>query len=729
MEQQRRHRAALRLAALIAAASATAPVQAIDWEWQDARFSLKTTYSVGAAMRLQDRNGRLVGKLNTPGQQDLCAEDNCISFTGDPEPNARLVAAGGAFSGVNQDDGTLNYDKYDIVAATNKLNSVFSAEYGEWVAKVRGIGYFDPVNADFDERHPDTRFQPARTPRPGDIERDFAKGFNLYDAYLQYNFSFGERNGLVSIGQQTVRWGESNLLAINSLSEINPPNAAALRVPGSEISEVFQPVPMALLSTDVVENVSAELLYQFGWKSVQADPRGSFYADTDLAGGGRYGYISLGQFGEDPNKLARPAGTLGLISSTSLTVDLREVDARDLGQYGVRVNYLADWLNNGTELGFYFLNYHSRYPYASIVATDESCARTASDAVEAYIACGGFNGTLPGIPGQQQEPLPIDTMQAMLVYPEDIQMYGVSFNTNIGSWSLAGEYSFRPNVPLQVHITDVIFTGLQPAFPDNDIVSDPSGVNALINQVAAALGVDPNAVTNLVPGIGGDLLDLTRATLPGAENGVPSFLRRYRNLGRIAPNQKIDGFERFMVGQLDLTAIRIWSANPFGADQVILLAETGFTQIYDLPSHRVLQIEGGSANRTHASPGADCTGEAPGTPVSQCTKHLNPTQQTSNFADDFAWGIRTLVRMEYNDVVFGWSFKPTFGFNWDIEGVAPYPIQNFVEQRMEAMAGTEVQITPALTGRVLYQAYFGGRPGENTRADRDNVAVSFSYSF
>lgn len=523
------------LCVIVALAVAASPdtARAIDWEWQDAQFSLKTTYSVGAAMRLQDRNGKLIGKLNTPGQADLCAEDNCISFTGDPEPNARLVRANGAFSGVNADDGNLNYDKYDIVAATNKINSVFTAEYGEFIAKVRGIGYYDPVNADFDERHTDTRFQPARTPRPRDIERDFAKGVNLYDAYLQYNFTLGEKNGLISVGQQTVRWGESNLLAINSLSEINPPNAAALRMPGSEISEVFQPVPLALLSTDVVENVSAELIYQFGWKPVQPDPRGSFYSDTDLAGGGRFGYISLGQFGEDPDSQNRPAGTLGLISSTAFTINLREVDARDHGQYGIRLNYLADWLNNGTEMSFYFLNYHSRYPYASIKAAEESCARSSTNAVDAYLACGGFNGTLPGIPGQQQEPLPIGTMRASLVYPEDIQMYGFSFNTNVGSWSLAGEYSFRPNVPLQVHITDVIFTGLQPAFPENDIVADPTGTNALINEIAAALNIDPNAVVSVIPGLAGDLVDLTRATLPSADNGVPSFLKRYRGLERI----------------------------------------------------------------------------------------------------------------------------------------------------------------------------------------------------
>ncbi|TAM28238.1 MAG: hypothetical protein EPN60_07450, partial [Nevskiaceae bacterium] len=52
---------------LIALAWSSTPALALDWEWDEARFSLKNSYSVGAAIRMQDRNGMLVGKLNTPG--------------------------------------------------------------------------------------------------------------------------------------------------------------------------------------------------------------------------------------------------------------------------------------------------------------------------------------------------------------------------------------------------------------------------------------------------------------------------------------------------------------------------------------------------------------------------------------------------------------------------------------------------------------------------------------
>src|SRR3546814_13935828 len=79
--------------------------------------------------------------------------------------------------------------------------------------------------------------------------------------------------------------------------------------------------------------------------------------------------------GEDPDQLQRTYGPIALISSTSLTVyPDRPNRPRDSGQYGLRLNYFAD-LFGGTQLSVYYLNYHSRYPYASVRATDASCTR------------------------------------------------------------------------------------------------------------------------------------------------------------------------------------------------------------------------------------------------------------------------------------------------------------------------------------------------------------------
>ncbi|MGV8340559.1 DUF1302 family protein, partial [Pseudomonas aeruginosa] len=48
-------------------------------------------------------------------------------------------------------------------------------------------------------------------------------------------------------------------------------------------------------------------------------------------------------------------------------------------------------------------------------------------------------------------------------YPEDIRMFGLSFSTTLPNgtaWS--GEVSYRPNAPVQLNTTDILFAGLDP---------------------------------------------------------------------------------------------------------------------------------------------------------------------------------------------------------------------------------------------------------------------------
>ena len=673
---------------------------ALDYDWNDLSISLKSRFSAGIMMRTQAPDYELIGKLNVPGQQNLCAADDCISFTHDASANQRIVDAAGAFSGNNNDNGDLNYKQHSIVAATDMLDSDLKVIYKDFLLRVRGIGYYDPANVRFEEHHNNTIYQPEYTQRNGRTLGVFARNVRLMDAYGQYSFSLAGHNGTLSVGQQTLRWGESTLLAINSISEINPPNAAFLHMPGAQINQIFQPVPLALLSFDVADGLSMDLMYEFGWKPVQPDAAGSFFSTSDIAGGGEYATIGLGTFPEDPNRRQKPAGILGFISSTSFSTRILPDNfgyPRHAGQYGAKLAYNASWLNGGTELGFYYLNYHSRFPYASVFAADRSCARDSSNAAQAMIDCHGFNGSMTaqlqaslGIVGLGPlEPAPIDTLKVFLDYPEDIHMFGVSFNTNVGPFAISGEYAYRPNMPLQVQLTDVVFAGLQPALPRTDQ----------------------------------DLLGVI--TLPGARSAFPDYVSGYRGISDIQANQYIPGYQRFKVGEFDITAIKAFSANPFGADQIIWIAEAGFTHIYNLPSLEQLQIEGGYINDTHHSAGADGSGTPDGKPD---TRHFNPTQQNTGFATKFSWGLRSIIQMEYNDVVFGWAFKPQFILAHDMTGTAPSPNQNFVQGRSQVIAGTDILFNQSLSAHVQYEWYFGaGR--RNSLIDRDNVSLSVGYNF
>lgn len=719
--------AALAGAGLLVVASA-AQAQRFQFEIGDFRAVSKNAVSFGGAVRMQDASNDLLGKTNVPGQQDLCSADNCISLTGDPAPNQRLIDAPGAFSGVNQDDGNMNFRKHDLVAGTSKLSTDWSLSYGDWVGRVRGLFYFDPVNYQLDERHNDTRFQPERERRTRNAERVNARGFQLFEAFVSREFTIGDRFLTVSLGNQYIRWGESTLVAINAINEISPPSQAFLRFPGVEFNEIFLPVPLAVFAFDIGAGVTAEAFYQLQWKPAQPDPQGAFLSDLDLIEG-EYAAVSLGQFGEDPNQQARLAGALGLVSSSSTSVPLgAERDARDSGQYGIKLNYYADWLNGGTEVNFYAMNYHSRLPLAEVTAADASCLRVesngrgdSSNLIEAVLDCSLFNGTLvplrPAAP--EREPLPIESFRATLVYPEDIRMFGVSFNTNVGKWSLAGEYAYRPNLPLLVQLTDVIFAGLQPAFPANRVPSLPVVGDLLVS------------LQPLAPDLGlidlGALAELGGSTFPSSQDAIPSFLQAFRGIDRVAPGSTIEGWERMKVHQIDITGIRAISQNPIGADQLLWIAEVGATYVSGMPDRDVLQFETGFINRTHASPGADCSG-SPETPVEECTLRLNPTQQTRGFATAFSWGIRSIIRAEYNNGFFGLNYRPQIIAGWDLGGIAPFPSQNFVEGRKEVQLSTDLLFTQSLSLRLGYQWFWGG--GQlNTRRDRDNASFNLTYNF
>jgi len=688
-------------------------------------ISLNNDVTLGAGWRLEARDPSLIGKLNL--DPTLCPDD-CRDLGGDPAPNQRLVDAPGGFFAHNGDDGNLNYDQGDLIAAQTRLANDLNVRWGDAVFKLTTLGFYDAANTDFDEFHPDnfndfgdTAYQPRFTRRQADVEDEIGNDLDILEAFVSVPFRLFDTRLTFSLGEQRLRWGESTFNVLGSLDEINPPNANRQRFPGADIAAVFEPVGLAVLNANLSANLAVELIYQYDWERVEPQASGSFTSTNDIAGGGDFGVVGLGQFSEDPNQIGTFEGNASLVSNSSQSIRALPDNfgfPEQGGQYGARINWFAENINGGTEFSFYFLNYHSRLPYATLFAADASCLRDradlpdsgdvpaplqgvidqiesetgqqlTADGVSAFVACEGFNGTLnPGGPGAGREPLPIQTIRPYLNYPEDIQMYGLSFNTNAGRWSLAGEYAFRPNLPLLIHLPDLTFAALQPAFPEEDI-------------------------------------NLALGTIPSNRNAVPDIvMTQYRN-DPVDANEEILGFERFSVHQLDFTGIRVFSgSNPIGADQILLLVELGMTHVLDMPDPTFLPIWSGWLNATHPTPGADGTGSG-GQPD---PRRANPTQQTDNYADDFAMGYRVLARLQYSDLLFGFTFNPIVAFFHDVEGVAPFPIQNFVEGNKRLILGTGVRLTSSVESQVLYESYFGGGDFNNLR-DRDNVALSLKYSF
>lgn len=723
---------------LMSASAYLAPAAAVTFEYGGAEFNWNNKLTAGAAWRTGKRDVGKIGKLNVPGQQNLCSDgvgggDDCISLSGDPEPNLRLVNARGGFFAALTDDGNLNYDRGDLVSAVIKLNTQLNVTWKDFVLKLNYIGFYDDRNYTLDVTHVNTQYQPASEGRTDSVQNRAGLKGEFREAFLLYNFEVAERSFSLSVGNQRVRWGEANLHLFNTLDAINPLDAILPLQPGFNLNELAVPTGMVLLSGDIIENFSFEALYQYDWDTTRVQPSGTFFSSTDPAGIDKYRpVLSLGQFPEDPNGQYVPGNPFRLFSSSIRSAALSEngTPPSDDGQYGVRLSYYAPDLNDGTEFSLYYLNYHSRVPYFSILGSNETCLRRAAipgSFVAALAACGGtFNGVLAPIKNPANEPLPVETT-LLFDYPEDIQMFGVSMNTTALGWSVSGEYSYRPNLPAQILISDVFYAGFQPAFATQDIPLNPLGIQVPDGPLAGTVQMLLDGIIGgAFPGVSVDTI------IPGAETFIPSVLTRYRGRtiasgNEYGPGDYVKGYERLNVGQFVVNALKLFPST-FGADDVTFLAEFGFTHVIDMPKKGDLYFQG-AIEHTHPSPGADCTGfdEDTDCTSAKVTARVNPTQQKDDFADNFAAGIRFLVQFNYSNFMnSGVNIKPTLLWMEDIYGIAPFPVQNYVEGNRWVVPGFQFEIGQALNGTLLYQYYDGA---DNAIQDRDNISVSLTYNF
>ena len=695
----------LSLATLIACAAPAGTLQAAEFNFSfaDTDFTavLNNTVTLGASWRVENRSSDLVGKSSL--NPDVCsgAFQSCQGVhRAQSYPAQRLADAPGMAS-MNFDDGNINYDKGDITQAPFKLSQDLNIKFGEFGFFFRGIGIYDDLNyRDFEETYRNKitaeNFQDvgitgdnrvanryfARSYGPGAVvrsDRDTREAkqiglrYDLLDAnfYGLVPYLDGERELIFRIGRQTVNWGQSTVAVINSVNQAQPVNANSLyRLGFGLLEELFVPVGMVRASTEIAGGVSVEAYYQYEWEPIEIPTPGSYMSFVDIGTDNLRGSVNaaFGGSADDPDHVGFQLNSpLALITPTTLTIDrLRDKNPSDQGQYGVSLKYYADWLNDGTELGLYYMNYHSKLPYVSFYSTDASCARRegntlgidATNTLEFLQACpnlpvaqprasvpvladiGALALQRPGILGElglgldlgtalsgltslliprdgpQSDAVPLDSAKIQLEYPENLKMYGFSFTTTFDDLSVQGEVSYRPNVPLQVALIDLAFASFGPTLTRcHDASLGCAGASAGIgfNEAGDYIIYDGNDFTdasgnNPFP----DAINLIVGAAPGSARSFPNFITPYRGgtIGENAPNSYIQGWIPGKVAQYNVGATQVLGAseNWIGADQVILLYEVAATHVLNLPDFDELQIEGPLTATTHASAGANGSG-------------------------------------------------------------------------------------------------------------------------
>ena len=402
------------------------------------------------------------------------------------DKNLLLPANGGVRNSGNYDNGNANYERGDLVSSLFKMTNDVSLDYKNFGAFFRVLSFYDHAiqNKDFDPNRSDQRT----------IRNRLGHDYEIYDAYVRGNFDVAGHGLGVRVGKQVISWGESTFIP-NGINTLNPVDVAKLRAPGSELKEAFLPIGMAQMTLDVTDNVSLELVQQYQFRATRLEPNGSYFSTNDFASpGGSKILIAGGAASELPPGMGGGAAAAQIPRGQDKT-------ASDSGQYGVAVRVLAPALNN-TEFGFYHANYHSRTPLIS-----------------GTLSTAGAGPTNAG------------TASYIIEYPEDIAMYGLSFNT-LGPMGVAiqGEYSYRPNQPLQL------------------------AANNLLNELLSFGDLRLNTGIN------------------GPNTGNPNAVA----------GAFFEGYKRAKVHQAQVTATQTFG-RMFGASQVVGVAEAGYTYL-DLPS-------------------------------------------------------------------------------------------------------------------------------------------------
>lgn len=636
--------AKLPLAVSLASAIA-APAFAVNFNIGEIEGQLDSSMSVGASWSMRGADPDLIGSNN-----------------------------GGKGLSQTSDDGHLNFKKGETFSKIFKGIHDLELKYGDTGVFVRGKYWYD-----FELKDESRLFKDIDD--HGRKEGAKSSGAQILDAFIYHNYDIAEQPGSVRLGKQVVSWGESTFIQ-NGINSINPVDVSAFRRPGAEVKEGLIPVNMFFVQQSLTENLSVEAFYQLEWDQTVTDNCGTFFAQPDVVADGCNANLAL--LSNNPLVAAGVNSTAALanykVTQTSEGIVVPrggDRDARDSGQWGAAFRYFAAPLD--TEFGAYFMNYHSRAPVFS--ATGASPA--AFSAVRSALL-GGMNAALAPV-------AVAGNSSYFMEYPEDIRLYGLSFSTTLPTgtaWS--GELSYRPNAPVQLNTTDILYAGLKP-------------------------------LTQL-PTVGGNF------ALAGVNNISPLSG---------AAGQDLNGYRRKEITQLQTTFTHFFD-QVMGASRLTLVGEVGVSHIGGLESSDEARYGRDPVYGPGALPGKyvvttpgisgqypTCQGLNVSTLGSKSGDNLTKNCNNDGFATATSWGYRARAIWEYPDVFAGVNLKPNVAWSHDVDGYGANGVFN--EGNKAVSLGLDAEYQNTYTASLAYTDFFGGK--YNTSIDRDFLALSVGVNF
>jgi hypothetical protein len=646
------------------------------------------------------------------------------------------IADGGCSFGPNNDDGDLNYGTGTFTEALTGVTEL-SLNYKDKAGVfVRGSGLYDfYVMGD----HTD------RTPLTSTAKDVVGKYTRLLDAFGFARFNLGSMPAELRLGRQVVDWGESTFIP-GGLNQVDYFDVTALQVPGAELKQALLPDESAVLNLQLTKNLSTQLIYLFDWHEDIIEPTGAYFSTNDVAGaGGSKVVLGFGAI-SDQGVTFTPLGG-SLISDFQTIPRLPDERPSQSGQFGVNFKLYLPNFGQGTQLGFYFLNYTSRLPVVSVETGTQAGFGNAFGAVNAVagaaqaIAAGvpfaaavatgaavgearaaALGGNLSAATATEYATIGANTLLAggnvnnqasslaaneyartegvVEQFPRDIKMLGLAFNTEIGATgtALQGEAAYRHNVPLQLQVPELIYASLTPF---------ETGIAQLLGEPVTGPG-------HCVPSSATPITGCNQYGLYGL-------------------NQSVQGYKLKDTWHFDVTATQVF-AHVMGASQAVLIFEAGADYVPGLESKDTGGPEGFGLR--YDGPGTNLTGNPnlggyPEFPAvnGQCVvPALQCVEPITAFPTAFAWGFVVAGRLEYDNVIGDWNLLPHATFSQDVNGVSPGPGGAFLAGRLASTVGITASVRQRWELDFSY-THYDGAGQYNLLNDRDFFAASVKFSF
>ncbi len=538
------------------------------------------------------------------------------------DPDLIGVNNGGDGLSQTSDDSHLNFKKGETFSKIFKGIHDLELKYGDTGVFVRGKYWYDfelkDENRLFKDIDDHNRKEGAQ-----------ASGAEILDAFVYHNYAIADQPGSVRLGKQVVSWGESTFI-LNSINSINPVDVSAFRRPGAEIKEGLIPVNMFFVQQSLTDNLSMEAFYQLEWDQTVVDNCGTFFAQPDVIADGCDDNLRVLR-----KRSSLPAGIPELAESL-FGVDVNEEgvlvrrggdrDPDDDGQYGAAFRYFAEQLD--TEFGAYFMNYHSRAPVFSATAAPQSTFDLAP-------LVGALAPLL--VAGQSKY---------FIEYPEDIQLYGLSFSTTLPTgtaWS--GEVSYRPNAPVQLNTTDILFAGLTPLNPNLSVLEGTPGTD-------------------------------------------------------------LHGYRRKEITQFQTTFTHFFD-QVMGASRLTLVGEIGVSHVGGLESTSEARYGRDPVYGPGPLPGGTCEVLNAGTLGSATAENVSKYCEDDGFVTSTSWGYRARAIWEYPDAVAGVNLKPSVSWSHDVDGYGANGVFN--EGAKAVSLGLDADYQNTYNASLSYTDFFGGK--------------------